>query len=156
MLYYSEIKFRKEYRLKFIHYLLLSFSLVIVNPVHAAWAGMTDLELINQSKLIIKATFIGKSIVSFPGTAKPSLIGILKVEQVYKGNADDVVLLLLPLRPPNVSVSTDILHTVGQNGLWFLKSFEASEGIYLVDHPQRIWSLEKQSKLKQLLATPAP
>jgi len=137
--------------LKFINFLLFSFALVVVNPAHAAWAGMTDQELINQSEVIVKATFIGSTIVKFPESPKPSLLGILKVEHVYKGKSLDVVLLSLPLRPHNVSVSTDILHTVGQNGIWLLKLSEGSEGIYLADHPQRIWSLNQQGKLKQLL-----
>ncbi len=140
--------------MKFIHYLLLSCVLVIVDPAHAVWAGMTDQELIKESDLIIRAIFIGKNTVRFPGMSKPILVGILKIEHMYKGNADDVILLMLPLRPPNVSVSTDILHVVGQNSLWFLKYSNDSEGVYLADHPQRIWSPDQQAKLKQLLATP--
>jgi hypothetical protein len=128
---------------------------MIANPAHAAWAGMTDQELINQSDLIVKATFIGKTIVKFHGLPKKSLLGVLKVEHVYKGDPADVVLLSFPLRPPNVSVSTDILHKVGQNGLWFLRSYDESEGIYLADHPQRIWSLDQQAKLMQLLSSTA-
>ncbi len=137
--------------MKFIKYFLFSCALIIVNPAHAAWAGMTDQELINQSDVIVKATFIGETIVSLPGMPKPSLLGVLKVEQVYKGESVDVILLSLPLRSPNVSVSTDILHTVGQNGLWFLRLSDGSKGIYLADHPQRVWPLDQQVKLKQLL-----
>lgn len=139
--------------MKFINYILFSFALVFVNPVHAAWAGMTEQELINQSEVIVKATLIGKTIVKFPGISKPSLLGALKVDHVYKGKSQNVILLSLPLRPPNVSVSTDILHTVGQNGIWLLKLSEGAEGIYLADHPQRIWPLDQQTKLKRLLAT---
>ncbi len=141
--------------MKFINYFLLGISLIVVKPVHATWAGMTDQELVNQSEVIVKATFIGKATVRFPETQKPRLLGVLKVEHIYKGEPVDVVLLDLPLRSPNVSVSTDIRHTVGQRGFWFLRSSPASEGIFLADHPQRIWSLDQQRKLKQLLAPTA-
>ncbi len=139
--------------MKFIGCILISYALIIATPAHATWAGMTDQELINQSDVIVKATFLGKTIVQFPGMPKKALLGVLKVEHVYKGEAADVILLSLPLRPPNVSVSTDILHVVGKNGLWFLRSNDASEGTYLADHPQRIWSLDQQDKLMQLLSS---
>lgn len=134
---------------------MICYALIVANPAHAAWAGMTDQELIKQSDVIIKASFIGKTIVKFPGIPKKRLLGILKIEHVYKGDPADVVLLSLPLRPSNVSVSTDISHAVGKNGLWFLRLHDESEGIYLTDHPQRFWSLDQQAKLLQLLSPTA-
>ena len=138
--------------MRFINYFLFSIGLVVIKPAHATWAGMTDQELVDQSVVIVKAAFIGKTTVRLPETQKPRLLGVLKIEHIYKGKLADVVLLNLPLRPPNVSASTDIHHTVGQHGFWFLRSYPASEGVFLADHPQRFWSLDQQSKLDQLMA----
>ena len=120
---------------------------------HATWARLSDRDLIDRSELIVEATLIGKTRIRLQGLTRR--LAVLKVQRVYQGGAAEVVLLALPDRPPGVVVSTDIDYPVGEAGIWFLRLDPASqEGIYLADHPQRLWPKRREKDLQGLLGDP--
>jgi hypothetical protein len=114
---------------------------------------MSDRELVDKSELIVDAVYLGKSVIRFPGMAHRKLVGVLKVDHVYKGNRYEIVLLSLPLHPENVSVSTELSYSIGQNGIWFLKLDSNSIGVFLADHPQRFWHSDQKTRLMNLLTS---
>lgn len=113
---------------------------------------ITDQELVKQSNLIVKASFIGETVVKFQEHTAGRLFGVLKVDKTYKGAPKDIILLALPLRPANVFASSDIQYHVGQHGIWFLSLDKTVvEGVYLASHPQSFWAMDQQDKLFELL-----
>ena len=102
----------------------------------AMWAApLTDQELIDASEVIVTGTLIGQSRVKTGAT--DLTLGVVSVEQVFKGGAGRVVLIALP-GPERPISSSDITYKIGQSGLWFLRIRGADErGIYVADHPQR-------------------
>jgi hypothetical protein len=119
---------------------------------HATWAEISDQDLIERSVLIVEATLIGKTRITLAGQGVTRRLAVLKVQRVYKGKTGEVVLLALPDRDPGIIVSTDIDYPVGETGIWFLRLDPASqEGIFLADHPQRLWSKRREHQLQGLL-----
>ena len=101
----------------------------------AMWTRLTDQQLLDGSDVIVTGTLLGQTRVK-SGTTDLTL-GVVSVEQTFKGSATGVVLIALPGPDKPVS-STDITYKAGQSGLWFLRLRGADErGIYVADHPQR-------------------
>jgi hypothetical protein len=106
----------------------------------AMWTRLTDQQLLDGSDVIVTGTLIGQSRVKV-GAADLTL-GVVSVEQTFKGSVAGVVLIMLP-GPDRPVSSSDIRFKVGQSGLWFLRLRGADErGIYVADHPQRFVARE--------------
>jgi hypothetical protein len=81
---------------------------------------------------------------------------VVAIDYLLKGNsAQSVALLLMPSPEPPIASNT-IFYEVGQQGLWFLRSKTGTDGLYLVDHPQRFSPMddtaEHVAELKKRLA----
>ncbi len=109
------------------------------------WVKLSDEELTEQSNVIITAELIGE--VPIMINQAKFVIGVLKVEEVLKGDRDQTALLLALPSSKGVYISEDIFYKKGQKGLWFLRErkTEGEAGIYLADHPQRFLSMEHAS-----------
>jgi hypothetical protein len=105
----------------------------------ADWPHLTPEELARQSELIVVGEYLGQDLVRLEGNAIN--IGVVRVDSVLKGEgAQAVVLLQLPHRPKGLVASTDVPLQKGQRGLWYLR--KKSEGLYLVDRPDRFVAME--------------
>ncbi len=132
--------------------LLITLCLVSGN-VQAMWVGLSQAELVENSELIVKATYIGESSVSLSSNADAKTInfGVLKVSEVLKGDAVSVVLLRVPDSKSMLKRSDEIFFKPGQTGLWFLHRDKTYEGVYLADHPNRFSNKENTEKVRKLL-----
>jgi len=118
--------------------LLLTLFLISLLPNNsiAMWAGMSDAELIEQSDLIVKATYIGSSTVIL--NKEKLHLGVLNIEDTLKGDKQDVVFIRLSLRPKNFPQRSDEINfKAGQKGLWFIEKDAQRDGVYEIKHPQR-------------------
>lgn len=135
-------------------YIVLIFALVLIislQTANAMWVKLSDSELIEKSDVIITAELIGQTQVDI--NRVKLVIGVLKVEEVLKGDKNQAVTLLALPSTEGPRSSTDILYKDGQKGLWFLREqkTESGTGIYLADHPQRFLSIEHSGdKIKAL------
>ena len=137
--------------MKIFHLTLCLCTVLFVHPAWSDWAAVDENDLVEYSDLIVKATWLGQTVIRFQGMSSPKQVGVLQVEQTYKGKERDIALISLPLRPANVIASSDIHYTIGQNGIWILKQDSHSEGLYLADHPQRFWQPDHLNKLLRYL-----
>jgi hypothetical protein len=102
------------------------------------WVKLSDADLIAHSEIIVVAELIGQTKLALsPGDA-PLTLGVLKVDESFKGSAaGSLVLLVLPTPAP-LRPSTDLAYQKGQKGLWFLRARLVGQvGLYMADHPQR-------------------
>lgn len=116
---------------------LLLFVLTSAVSVQAMWVWLTDAELVENSQLIVMATYIGRTEVTLEKGGRVIYLGVLDVDDTLKGNRQEVVLLKLPLPEGIPHKSDDIFFHSGQKGLWFLRKDSQQAGIYLIDNPQR-------------------
>ena len=124
-------------------YIALIFTLVMIislSTTNAMWAKLSDTELIEKSDVIITAELIGQTQVDI--NQAEFVVGVLKVEEVLKGDKGLAVILLALPSSESPRSSTDIFYKDGQKGLWFLRERNAKgeTGMYLADHPQRFVS----------------
>jgi len=145
-------------RLKSLYFILpwialLSGQYCFIASAHAMWVGMSDAELVKSSELIVTGSFIGNTSVYITADNKNLNLGVLKVENTFKGQKSDIVLIRLPYqhRPGSPQKSDDLFYKAGQSGLWFLKADSHNKGIYLADHPQRfVPAMQLESKLQAI------
>jgi hypothetical protein len=124
--------------------IVLIFTLILVPAItNAMWVKLSDIELVKQSDVIITAELIGNTQVTI-NQAK-TVIGILKVEEVLKGDKNQTVILLALPSHEGPLKSDDIFYKTGQNGLWLLRErkTKGESGIYLADHPQSFITMER-------------
>ena len=108
---------------------------------YAMWARLTDKELIAKSDVIVLAELVGQTKMKLASEGPVLLLGVLRVEEIFKGDPEETAVLLLLPSPEAPRASTDILYRKGQRGLWFLRVRKPGEmGLYLADHPQRFLS----------------
>ena len=124
-------------------YLVLIIALgfiISLQSANAMWVKLSDTELVEKSDVIITAELIGQTQVDI-NQAK-FVVGVLKVEEVLKGDKDLAVILLALPSAEGPRSSTDIFYKDGQKGLWLLRErkVKGESGIYLADHPQRFVS----------------
>ncbi len=123
-------------------YLVLIIALgfiISLQSANAMWVKLSDTELVEKSDVIITAELIGQTQVDI-NQAK-FVVGVLKVEEVLKGDKYQTIILLALPSAESPRSSTDIFYKDGQKGLWFLREkVERESGIYLADHPQRFVS----------------
>jgi len=69
---------------------------------------------------------------------RPRTVGVIEIDTVLKGEPKTkLVKLHVPQAGEPVS-SSDIVFKQGQNGLWFLRLWDATHpSLYAADHPQR-------------------
>lgn len=128
--------------------------LFVAGTVSAMWERMTDAELIDRSDLVVFGTLIGHS--ALRTATEDLLLGVVRIDRVYKGAAGGVAFVMLP--PPRPVSSTDLRFSVGQTGLWFLRLRRPDEqGIYLADHPQRFTAAaQAAAQVEALMKRAAP
>jgi len=120
---------------------LLGLLFSIPGGAHAMWARFTDAELIARSEVIVMAELIGHTRVTLAPAQASVTLGVLQVEEVLKGDAQQTLLLLVLPSSEGPQVSTALFYHKGQRGLWFLRARAPGEvGLYLADHPQRFVS----------------
>lgn len=117
-----------------ISVLIFVLNLEITN---AMWVKMSDTELVEQSDVIVTAELIGQTQVMI--NQARYVIGALKVEEVLKGDKNQVIILLALPPTEGPRKSDDIFYKKGEKGLWFLRERKekGDAGIYLADHPCR-------------------
>jgi len=131
---------------------LLIFALTSAVSVQAMWVWLTDAELVENSQLIVMATYIGRTEVSPEMGGSVLYLGVLDVDDTLKGSRHEVVLIKLPLPEGVPHKSDDIFFHAGQKGLWFLRKHSQQTGIYLIDNPQRFVPEKKlDSRIDSLL-----
>ena len=100
------------------------------------WAGISDSQLINESNLIVKATYIGATTIGIDQNKYH--LGVLNIEDILKGDKQAVVFIHLPVRPKGFPQRSDEINfKKRQKGIWFLEKDLQHEGIYEINHPQR-------------------
>ena len=113
--------------------LILSF-----HEAHAMWPELSQMELIEQSNLIVTGSLIGRTAVAVQPEGVNLTLGVIKIETVLKGDQNQTVALLMLPSPSGLALASIISYEVGQTGLWFLRLRTPQEsGLYLADHPQR-------------------
>ena len=134
------VKLREEGRVMF----RLLKSLILVSllgfltiQVHALYARYTEQELVERSELIVAGSLIAQTTLRISPESNLLTVGVLNVDEVIKGDSTVTVALLTLHTEGQLIASDTIFHSVGQEGLWFLRQQPNSEGLYLADHPQR-------------------
>jgi len=118
---------------------------IFCNGVNAMWAKMSYTELIEKSAVILLGEMIGQNEVILPADQSHRCIGVLKVEEILKGDKDQTVIFLQ--MPCKVLKSDDIIYKQGQKGVWFLRlRSNGEQGIYMADNPQRFVPSKKAKK----------
>ncbi|GEM_PF-1923859 len=125
----------------------LALIWLFVGTADAMWVKLSDKELLDSSQLIVRATLTSEA---EPEPNGPH-IGILQIARVYQGSpgGEQIYLRLTSRRKP-IS-SSDLVYPVGQQGIWFLKETFSGSGIFYLDHPRRLWPLEREAVLLNLL-----
>ena len=127
----------------FSGYLVLIIALgfiISLQTANAMWVKLSDTELVEKSDVVITAELIGQTQVNI--NQATFVVGVLKVEEVLKGDQGQTIILLALPSAEGSRSSTDIFYKDGQKGLWFLRKrkVKGESGIYLADHPQRFVS----------------
>ena len=125
----------------------VGISLAVILSLHyadAMWPELSQMELIEQSNLIVTGSLIGRTAVAVQPEGVNLTLGVIKIETVLNGDENQTVaLLMLPSRSGLVLAGI-INYEVGQRGLWFLRLRTPQErGLYLADHPQRFVPMAK-------------
>jgi len=120
---------------------ILLLALLSTNA-YAMWVGMSDAQLIKQSNLVVKATYIGATTLTL--NKKKYHLGALSIEGTLKGDMQDVVFIRLSSRPKGSPKRSDeISFKPGQQGVWFLEKIIEQEGIYEINRPDRFIPAEQ-------------
>jgi len=118
--------------------ILFSIFMIALLPIgsSAMWARMTDAELIKQSNIIIKATYIGSSTIRVNN--KELHLGVLHIEETLKGNQQGVVFIRLGSTAKGFPKRSDeISFKLNQKGMWFLEKNIEQEGVYIINRLDR-------------------
>jgi hypothetical protein len=117
------------------------------------FARMSDAELVAKSEVIVQAELIGQTRVTLSPSEGALTLGILRIDEAFKGAKDESLLLLVMASPDRPRSSSDISYQKGQRGLWFLRSRAPGQGLYLADHPQRFVSATDGAALEAMRKT---
>lgn len=115
---------------------------------HAMWAALDDEALLQGSDLIVLGEWQGQTAATAHDLPFGD-IGVISVSEVLKGKAQDVVLIARPAAAGPRS-GTDLDFRRGQRGLWLLRLRPGSQGIYLLDHPQRFIPASQAARIRAL------
>ena len=115
------------------------------------FAKMSDADLIARSDVIVEAELIGQTRVTLSPSEAPLTLGVLRIDEAFKGVRDESLLLLVLASPDRLRSSSDISYQKGQSGLWFLRA--RAPGLYLADHPQRFLAATNATALEAMKKT---
>lgn len=103
----------------------------------AMFAPLSDAELLRSSDLIALGEWLGQTQLQAPGQSTPLELGVLRIDELWRGPAGLQVALLQAHGPGQPISSSTQLHQRGDRGLWLLQLLSGSRGIYRSQHPQR-------------------
>ena len=129
----------------------LFFALTCVDRAQAMWVRMTDADLVENSQLIVVATYTGRAEVTLDEDGKVIYRGVLDVDDTLKGDRQDVVYIMLSLPEGIPHKSDDMYFLAGQKGLWFLRRDSQHTGVYLIDNPQRFVPERASNRIDSLI-----
>lgn len=134
-------------RVAFLLFLVCA-SFFVSRQAEAMWARYSETELIAASPLIVMAEFIGETTLAVGPAGRMSTVGVLRVEEVLKGDpATTVALIELPT-PGQARKSETIHYARGQRGLWFLYAAPGAQtGLFRANHPQRFVPSESRTQI---------
>jgi len=113
--------------------LILSFY-----EAHSMWPELSQMDLIEQSNLIVTGTFIGRTAVAFEPEGGNLTLGVISIDTVLKGDQNQTVALLMLPSSSGPVIASIVNFEVGQRGLWFLTLRTPQEiGLYFANNPQR-------------------
>ena len=114
----------------------------------AMWVKLSDAELIDKSDIIVGAELIGHTQLRVAPDRPKLTVGVLRVDDVLKGDTGITVALLVLSSPDAPRSSTDLVYRKGQKGLWFLRVRDQKDaGLYLADHPQHFVPLQHAAQI---------
>jgi len=121
---------------------------LLTGSAQAMWTKAGQVELVESSDVIVRATFLGQSSVDLPTLQSTSEvdIGVLNVIEVLKGNHAEIFLLRVPSSKGLLRRSDNIYYQPGQTGLWYLRPDNDYKGLYLADHPNRFVNTKNADK----------
>lgn len=133
---------------------LAAFAAVLASGLRdadAMWIRLSDAELISTSDLVASAELIGHTSLRVAADHPRLVVGVLRVDEVLKGDPGITVALLVLPSSDGPRASTDLVYRKGQRGLWFLRARdEKNAGLYLADHPQRFVPLHQTARIDAL------
>lgn len=134
------------------HLLALALLLATALPAGvsmAMWSQLTGEELFERSDLIVTGTLVGKT--RFRSGTTELTVGVIKVQETFKGVPAEVALLILPTAGQPVA-SDALPRATGDRGLWYLRLRNPAEtGLYVADHPQRfVPAAEAEGAIREL------
>ena len=130
------------------------FILAIGMSASADWVNPPHEQLAEQSDLVLLGEFIGRErVAGLLNEDSVSIVGVIRVESLFKGEAKRIVLLLLPPDRPNGLISSaDVRIEDGQRGLWYLR--KKTEGLYTLDKPYRFLNMDvAEPRIRELKKT---
>lgn len=132
----------------------LGFVLTLVGSVDASFRRLAPDELRERSELIVTGQLIGITQLKLPGPEKHWRLGVLRIDQTFKGAETKTALIVLPQEKTGVVSSDRVDYAVGAGGLWYLRRYaDDSRGLFLADHPQRLLSDDDPDRLQRRIDT---
>ena len=127
-------------------YITVIFTLLLALGAagsHAMWMRVSDKELYDSSAVVAVGTLVEQLQLQPSATGPAITVGLLRLDEAFKGGASASGHVLLRLPPAGgPRSSSDISYKVGQQGLWFLAPVNGSD-LYHANHPQRMLPLEQ-------------
>jgi hypothetical protein len=118
------------------------------------WAGLSDDELIRGSDLVVQGEWQGQTALSMPSVPEIA-VGVIAISEVWKGAGNPTFALVALPSSKAPRSSSNLTFRRGDRGLWLLRLQPGSQGLYLVDHPQRFVPLDggeqRMRQLRQLI-----
>lgn len=129
-------------------FFLVCVSFFIPRQVEGMWARYSDTGLIAASPLIVMAEFIGETMLTVGPDGRSRAVGVLRVEEVLKGDPVTTVVLIEVPTSGQPRASETIHYTRGQRGLWFLYVSPGTQtGLFRADHPQCFVPSESRTQI---------
>ncbi len=124
-------------------FLTITLIIVVYDVAYAMWAEIPIHDLADKSELVLVGELIGQTEVILAPSHKKLMIGVIRVEEILKGDKKRTVALIALPHPGGLIKSDDIFYKNGQRGLWCLRLRNKEEaGIFLADHPGRFIPME--------------
>jgi hypothetical protein len=129
---------------------LFAVLLLFTHSAYALWVKMTECELVEQSTLIVLGEYMGESQIQPTEQSLISRLGVINVETMLKGTAEDIVFIEQAYSA--IKNSSDIQYKTQEKGIWFLKpSPMYRSGVFLANHPQRFKPINELLAVKALI-----
>ncbi len=127
-----------------------TFWIILISThSHAMWLAISDAQLVKNSPVIVKATYVGETNITVNN--KRLYLGVLNIEKTFKGSIKNIVLIHVPEKSNRAPRSDEINFNIGQKGLWFLQKSK-QDGIYNANTPQSFIDMQSlKARLPDLL-----